>query len=62
MRTHYPRTPHLPWSPGATPDDVRAGDLSGLPGLRGREVVVTEKLDGSNFHSSQQHVQPTNRH
>ncbi|MFI5986068.1 RNA ligase family protein [Streptomyces sp. NPDC051555] len=48
MRTHYPRTPHLPWSPGATPDDVRAGDLSGLPGLCGREVVVTEKLDGEN--------------
>lgn len=45
MRVHYPRTPHLPWSPGATPDDVRTGDLSGL---RGREVVVTEKLDGEN--------------
>ncbi|MCP2357423.1 putative kinase [Nonomuraea thailandensis] len=45
MRVHYPRTSHLPWSPGATPDDVRAGDLSGL---RGREVVVTEKLDGEN--------------
>jgi predicted kinase len=45
MRVHYPRTPHLPWSPGATSDDVRAGDLSGL---RGREVVVTEKLDGEN--------------
>ncbi|WP_051966358.1 RNA ligase family protein [Kitasatospora mediocidica] len=45
MRTHYPRTPHLPWSPGATPDDVRAG---GLAGLLGREVVVTEKLDGEN--------------
>ncbi|HEX8627338.1 MAG TPA: RNA ligase family protein [Catenuloplanes sp.] len=45
MRVHYPRTPHLPWSPGAAPDDVRAGDLSGLAG---REVVVTEKLDGEN--------------
>ncbi|MET9343159.1 RNA ligase family protein [Nonomuraea sp. NPDC003804] len=45
MRVHYPRTPHLPWSPGATADDVRAGDLSGL---RGQEVVVTEKLDGEN--------------
>ncbi|MDH6137181.1 putative kinase [Kitasatospora sp. MAA4] len=45
MRTHYPRTPHLPWSPGATSDDVRAG---GLAGLLGREVVVTEKLDGEN--------------
>ena len=45
MRVHYPRTPHLPWSPGATADDVRSGDLAGL---RGREVVVTEKLDGEN--------------
>ncbi|WP_067178646.1 RNA ligase family protein [Microtetraspora niveoalba] len=45
MRVHYPRTPHLPWSPGATADDVRAGGLSGLVG---REVVVTEKLDGEN--------------
>lgn len=45
MRTHYPRTPHLPWSPGATTDDVR---VTGLCGFRGREVVVTEKLDGEN--------------
>ncbi|MEV0969193.1 RNA ligase family protein [Microtetraspora glauca] len=45
MRVHYPRTPHLPWSPGATTDDLRAGGLSGLVG---REVVVTEKLDGEN--------------
>ncbi|MFD8984843.1 RNA ligase family protein [Streptomyces sp. NPDC059564] len=45
MRTHYPRTAHLPWSPGATPDDVRA---SGPSALAGREVVVTEKLDGEN--------------
>ncbi|MFF3321328.1 RNA ligase family protein [Streptomyces sp. NPDC002889] len=45
MRTHYPRTPHLPWSPGATADDVR---VAGLSGFLGREVVVTEKLDGEN--------------
>ncbi|MFF7360704.1 RNA ligase family protein [Streptomyces sp. NPDC008125] len=45
MRTHYPRTPHLPWSPGATSDDVRVPDLAALAG---REVVVTEKLDGEN--------------
>ncbi|MFE2126215.1 RNA ligase family protein [Streptomyces amritsarensis] len=45
MRTHYPRTPHLPWSPGASADDVRA---AGSAGLAGREVVVTEKLDGEN--------------
>ncbi|MFG2874442.1 RNA ligase family protein [Streptomyces sp. NPDC048337] len=46
MRTHYPRTPHLPWSPGVGGDDVRAA--AGLAGLVGREVVVTEKLDGEN--------------
>ncbi|MGW9118720.1 RNA ligase family protein [Streptomyces sp. NPDC055663] len=45
MRTHYPRTAHLPWSPGATSDDVR---IAGLAALTGREVVVTEKLDGEN--------------
>lgn len=45
MRTHYPRTPHLPWSPGATSDDVRLADLAGLSGC---EIVVTEKLDGEN--------------
>ncbi|RKE19675.1 RNA ligase family protein [Streptomyces sp. TLI_171] len=45
MRVHYPRTPHLPWSPGAAADDLRSGDLSGLAGA---EVVVTEKLDGEN--------------
>lgn len=45
MRTHYPRTPHLPWSPGATSDDVRLTDLAGLTGA---QVVVTEKLDGEN--------------
>ncbi|MGW3159246.1 RNA ligase family protein [Streptomyces sp. NPDC001089] len=44
-RVHYPRTPHLPWSPGATSDDVRVTDLAGLRDL---EVVVTEKLDGEN--------------
>ncbi|WLQ35696.1 RNA ligase family protein [Streptomyces castrisilvae] len=45
MRTHYPRTSHLPWSPGATSDDVRMTDLAALTGA---EVVVTEKLDGEN--------------
>ncbi|WTW95515.1 AAA family ATPase [Streptomycetaceae bacterium NBC_01309] len=45
MRVHYPRTAHLPWSPGASADDVRTGDAAGL---LGREVVVTEKLDGEN--------------
>lgn len=45
MSAKYPRTFHLPNSPGATRDDRVASDVSALVG---REVVVTEKLDGSN--------------
>lgn len=45
VRRKYPRTPHLPWSPGATPDDIHARDLSRFEGA---EIVVTEKLDGEN--------------
>ncbi|MFC4638398.1 RNA ligase family protein [Deinococcus hohokamensis] len=44
-RTKYPRTPHLPWSPGASSDDTHMADLRAF---EGREVVVTEKLDGEN--------------
>ncbi|MEV7227628.1 RNA ligase family protein [Polymorphospora sp. NPDC051019] len=43
-RKKYPRTHHLPGSPGATADDRRLPDLSGLTG----ELVVTEKMDGGN--------------
>jgi hypothetical protein len=39
----YPRTPHLPWSEGATSDDVFLNDCKQF---EGKEVVVTEKLDG----------------
>ena len=42
-RVKYPRTFHLPWSPGATDDDRVMEDLSGL---EGKEVVVTVKMDG----------------
>jgi len=44
-RFKYPRTPHLPWSPGATKGDVRcvSTDI-----FRGKNVVVTEKMDGEN--------------
>lgn len=41
----YPRTPHLPWSPGASGDDVH---LTGLQDFEKRDVVVTEKMDGEN--------------
>ncbi len=42
----YPRTPHLPWSPGFGGDDVRIG--AGLLPFEGQEVVITEKMDGEN--------------
>lgn len=41
----YPRTFHLPWSRGAADDDKI---LSNVEHFRGREVVVTEKMDGEN--------------
>ena len=45
MVEKYPRTLHLPDSPGATNDDRVQRDLSWLDG----ELVVTEKLDGGNL-------------
>jgi hypothetical protein len=45
MGEKYPRTFHLPDSPGATGDDRIQHDLSWLDG----ELVVTEKLDGGNL-------------
>ncbi len=45
LKIKYPRTPHLPWSPGAGSDDVYCADLSVF---EGREVVVTQKMDGEN--------------
>lgn len=41
----YPRTPHLPDSPGMTNDDRVIKDLSLLAGSR---VIITEKMDGEN--------------
>lgn len=41
----YPRTHHLPWSPGLHSDDRV---ISSLDAFVGKEVVVTEKMDGEN--------------
>jgi hypothetical protein len=41
----YNRTPHLPWSKGATNDDKIAKSIDRLIGV---PIVITEKLDGSN--------------
>ena len=43
-RVKYPRTFHLPWSPGATDDDKVMADPDEAFG--GARIVVTEKVDG----------------
>lgn len=45
MRYKYPRTYHLPFSEGYTSDDKVLKDDSHLIG---KEVVITEKMDGEN--------------
>ncbi len=44
-RFKYPRTPHLPWSPGASTDDLRCINTDNF---QGKHVVLTEKMDGEN--------------
>lgn len=44
-RVKYPRTHHLPWSPGVNDDDRVIESLSAFEGQR---VIVTEKMDGEN--------------
>lgn len=41
----YPRTPHLPWSPGPTKGDKM---LSSVAAFEGQRVIVTTKMDGEN--------------
>lgn len=45
MSPKYPRTFHMPWSPGATKDDRIATDVSTILNI---PIIITEKLDGSN--------------
>ena len=45
----YPRTPHLPFSPGATSDDKYASKETIEFLKSGIELVCTEKLDGGNL-------------
>ena len=48
----YPRTYHLPYSPGATKDDKKLQD-DWFSWFMGEEIVITEKLDGENIHMNQ---------
>jgi hypothetical protein len=49
----YPRTFHLPWSPGMHDDDRMMPDVSVFDGKR---VVVMEKLDGENTTMYSDHI------
>lgn len=49
----YPRTPHLPWSPGATNDDRMLEDVSCF---QGKHVVVSLKMDGENTTLYREHL------
>lgn len=46
MYVKYPRTCHLPWSPGLAEDGH--GLVLFSTAFEGREVVITEKMDGEN--------------
>jgi hypothetical protein len=45
MKRKYPRTYHVPWSPGTTSDDKMHSDISFFDG---KEIIITEKMDGEN--------------
>ncbi len=57
-KVKYPRTWHLPFSPGVGPDDRVIQDLSVL---RSQEIVITEKMDGENttFYNDYIHARST---
>lgn len=46
MSKKFPRIPHLIWSPGGTSDDKR---LSSVDHLLNKEIIISEKVDGSNL-------------
>ncbi len=49
----YPRTFHLPWSPGMNRDDRM---MSGVDVFEGNEVMICEKLDGENTSMYSTHI------
>jgi hypothetical protein len=53
VKQKYPRTFHLPWSPGVSSDDKV---MSTLDGVKGQEVLVTEKMDGENTTMAREHI------
>lgn len=54
--TKYPRTPHLPWSLGKTSDDKVMSEPLVAENFHGKEVVITEKMDGENTTMYNNHI------
>lgn len=46
MYKKYPRTAHLPWSPGISSDDIKTNNTYLRMLLDSGPVVITEKMDG----------------
>ena len=59
QRQRYPRTPHLPFSPGGTEDDER---LSSIAHLINVEIVILEKMDGACWVEERGHCHARNPH
>lgn len=55
----YPKTMHLPYSPGLTNDDKR---ISTMKYLENCEVVITEKLDGENTCMERNYIHARSEH
>jgi len=53
MKRKYPRTKHVMWSPGKTSDDKMHDDLKFF---EGKEIVITEKMDGENTTLSNEYI------
>jgi len=49
----YPKSYHLPWSEGFTSDDKR---IKKIEHFIGKDIVVTEKLDGENLSMYRNHI------
>lgn len=49
----YPRTPHLPWSPGKSRDDHVLNDTNHF---EGKELIASIKLDGENTSIYSNHI------
>lgn len=54
-RVKYPRTPHAPWSPGRSDDDIGIVDFSKFIG---KDIIISEKIDGesSSFYHDYYHA------